>query len=150
MLSYENKRFVEQEIERLEQEPLCRQNVDRLVALYAVHQHAASVHNDAHEQLTLEQAQAWATHMKPYGAKWTPEQIRQVAKAIGMPSDGHEFAAFYAAMHIVYNDYADVAKKHGITSAEFFGEMAKAFLMDADAKDGKIERYQREIAIDHM
>lgn len=53
-------------------------------------------------------------------------------------------------MSVFYNDYADVAKKHGITSAEFFGEMAKAFLMDADARDGKIKQYQREIAIDHM
>lgn len=42
--------------------------------------------------------------------------------------------AWNTAMNMMYSDYCTVATKYGIGSPEFYGDMAKAFLFDKDAK----------------
>ena len=53
---------------------------------------------------------------------------------------------FYAALNMVYSDYAAVAKKMGVDRPEYYAHMAKAFLCDEDAEDGKLVKYKEYIA----
>ena len=48
---------------------------------------------------------------------------------------------FYVALNMMYSDYCKVAEKVGASSLDFYAYMAKAFLDDKDAAEGKIIRY---------
>ena len=37
-------------------------------------------------------------------------------------------------MNMMYSDYCMVASKYGVNNAEFFADMARAFLFDKDAE----------------
>ncbi len=53
---------------------------------------------------------------------------------------------FWAAMNMMYSDYCEVAKKMNVDRPEFYAHMAKAFLMDKDAGEGKLAKYMKYIA----
>ena len=40
-------------------------------------------------------------------------------------------------MNMMYSDYCQVAKRQSVDTPGFYADMAKAFLEDADAADGK-------------
>ena len=48
---------------------------------------------------------------------------------------------FYAVLNAMYSDYSMVLKKYGMSSPEFYADMAKAWLCDKDAKAGKAKLY---------
>lgn len=71
------------------------------------------------------------------GAHWTLEQTTSVAK-----SNGIEFTHFNEydwnyVMNMIYSDYF----KSGGNNTTFYFELAKSFLMDKDAPDGKALKY---------
>ena len=49
---------------------------------------------------------------------------------------------------MMYSDYASVADKYGVSSAKFYGELAKAFLWDPDGPgaEEKLAIYAHKIA----
>lgn len=99
-----------------------------------------------------ETAERWVKGMEgtdpnhPRGGKWTAEALKPLAQKNGFPTDGPEFWEFYAMANAMYSDYAATAKRYGISSPEFYAELARDFIHDADAEPDKVERYYKYIA----
>lgn len=53
---------------------------------------------------------------------------------------------FFVAVNAMYSDYCETAKKIGKDTPEFYAHLARDFLMDTDAKPGKLRRYMTHIA----
>ena len=71
------------------------------------------------------------------GPHWTVEQTNQVVKSIGGSLyDYNEFDWNYV-MNMLYSDYYGL----GNADATFYGKMAKKFLEDKDAPEGKALKY---------
>lgn len=110
--------------------------------------------DESSDKLTRDAAQAWVDSMewtdqmgKPmHGGKWSMAEVKPFAGRMGVPIDGEDFYEFFAMMNAMYADYMPVAKKYGISSPEFYAGMAKAFIDDEDAVDGKVARYRKYIA----
>ena len=74
-----------------------------------------------------------------YGAgHWTPGQISQIRAQKAPECD---FISLFATMNMLYSDYSEVAKKHGVDNTDFYVDMAKAFLEDPDGRPDKISAY---------
>lgn len=103
------------------------------------------------ETFDKEKATKWAQHMKnadgTVGAHWTMAQTDAVAESMNIPHDIPRWA-WGVTMNMMYSDYYDVAMKYGINRPEFYGELAKAFLMDKDAPAPtvKLMEYYENIA----
>lgn len=72
------------------------------------------------------------------GCHWTLEQTQDVAKQRNITCDPNDF---WAVMNMMYSDYCQVAKRQSVDTPGFYADMAKAFLEDADAADGKAYLY---------
>ena len=81
----------------------------------------------------------------PTGGRWTMDELKPLAQKYGIPTDGEAYYEFYAMTNAMYSDYAEVAKKFGISSPEFYACMAKAWRKDKDATDDKTALYYRYI-----
>ena len=56
-------------------------------------------------------------------------------------------SSFWAALCMMYSDYATAASKHGVGGdVDFYIDMACAFLNDKDAPKDKLARYYEHIA----
>lgn len=101
------------------------------------------------KKLTREAAQKWVDGMEYYddtgkkhqGGKWSMTEVKPFAGKMGVPIEGEEFYEFYAMMNAMYADYMAVARKYGVTSPEYYAAMAKAWIDDPDAKEGKTMLY---------
>lgn len=91
----------------------------------------------------LEQAdaEAWVAHMVnedgSTGGHWTMEQTSAVAESLGISWDKITPWCWWVTMCMMYSDYSGVAEKYGVSIAEFYADMACAFLMDKDAPGAK-------------
>ena len=87
-------------------------------------------------------AEDWTRRMKnedgTTGAHWTMEQAEQVMRQHGIQC---EPAEFYAALNMLYSDFCEVFKKHGVNKIDFYADMAKAWLGDKDAVSDKLSAY---------
>lgn len=98
------------------------------------------------EQLTEEMASSWVGKMKnadpehTTGAKWSRETIKPIAAKHGFTTPEKQLE-FWTVMNMMYSDYADIAKKHGVSTLDFFGDMAKAWMKDPDAVKHKTAAY---------
>lgn len=101
------------------------------------------------KKLTREAAQEWVDSMEYFdetgkkhtGGKWGMAEVKPFAGKMGVPIEGEEFYEFYAMMNAMYADYMAVARKFGVTSPEYYAGMAKAWMDDPDAVDGKTMLY---------
>lgn len=111
--------------------------------------HKADKHETAHVEhaahpahLTLEDAKRWTSKMQnadgTKGCHWTLEQTQDVAKQRNITCDPNDF---WAVMNMMYSDYCQVAKRQSVDTPGFYADMAKAFLEDTDAVDGKAYLY---------
>ncbi len=95
-----------------------------------------------HQPLTREKAEAWVAKMEnsdgSTGAHWTMEQTKQLQSQKGI---GLDPIKFWVAMNMMYSDYATAAEKAGVSTADFYADLAKAFLVDKDAMPDKLDRY---------
>lgn len=91
-------------------------------------------------------AEEWTRKMRnsdgSMGPHWKMEQVKQVMQQKGIDKDPIEF---YVTMNMLYSDYGQVAKTHGINSVDFYIDLAKAFLDDPDAGDDKLMKYYEYI-----
>ena len=82
-------------------------------------------------------AEAWCAKMAnedgTTGPHWTMEQTTAVAESVGVVFDQLAPWCWWAAMCMMYSDYCGVASRYGVGTAEFYADMAKAFLFDRDA-----------------
>ena len=94
------------------------------------------------EHLSKADAESWVSRMKnsdgTIGAHWTFEQTQDVAKQRNITCDPNDF---WAVMNMMYSDYCQVAKRQSVDTPGFYADMAKAFLEDTDAADGKAYLY---------
>lgn len=86
-------------------------------------------------ELTPEKAEEWLLNMQneddTKGPHWTMQQTDS------FKPEGIDSHCWDVAMNMMYSDYYDVAMKYGVNTAEFYADMAEAFLMDKDTKQGK-------------
>lgn len=98
-------------------------------------------------ELDKDTAERWVSGMEntdpahPSGGKWSMDELKPLAKKYGIGVDGSRFYEFFAMTNAMYSDYATVAKRFGITSPEFYACMAKAWMDDKDAVEGKTRLY---------
>lgn len=87
-------------------------------------------------------AEKWAKSMHnadgTKGAHWTLEQTHQVMQQHGMQYDPSEF---YVILNAMYSDYYPVAKKYNTNTVDYYVDLAKAWLEDADAVPNKAAAY---------
>ena len=89
-------------------------------------------------RFTRAEADSWNARMVnddgTMGGHWSVAQTTTIAQNMGVSFDHITEYTWNAAMNMMYSDYCTVATKYGIGSPEFYGDMAKAFLFDKDAK----------------
>lgn len=97
-------------------------------------------------KLDEETAHEWMENLRnedgTKGPHWTKEQTTQVMKQKGIDCDPVEF---WVAMNAMYSDYFNVAKKMNVNNVDFYVNMAKAFIDDKDAGEGKLMRYYEAV-----
>lgn len=89
------------------------------------------------KHLTKGTAKKWVREMDPPG-KWTMEQTTQVMHRNEAECNEVDF---FAAMNMMYSDYREVAQEIGQDNPDFYAKLAKAFLCDEDAAEGKLVKY---------
>ena len=72
---------------------------------------------------------------------FTPEKAEKWL--LHMVNEDGTTGAHWSLKDMMYSDYYTVAVKYGVNRPEFYADLAKAFLMDKDAKnpEGKISAY---------
>lgn len=102
---------------------------------------------DRPTHLTLDEAKKWTAKMQnadgTTGPHWTTDQTSAVMSQKGLALDKSDF---FAAINMMYSDYCGVAKTYGIDNANFYADLAAAFLHDKDAVPGKIVKYWDTVA----
>lgn len=102
-------------------------------------------------KIDRETAEKWVSRMRgedasrPTGEKWSAHDLHEMAEKYGIKPDSEKFWEFYAMTNAMYSDYCAVAKKFNITSPEFYGAMAKAWMDDKDAMPNKTALYYEHI-----
>lgn len=99
--------------------------------------------------LTEQQATSWVKSMKhsdgSTGELITMEQAKEWLAKKGY--SGIHLTDFYAMINAMKSDYSGVAKMFNILNDDFYGELAKAFIMDKDAKPYKTSLYREYIVV---
>lgn len=104
------------------------------------------------DTFTREDAETWNAKMLnddgTTGGHWTMEQTNAAAEASGVTFQQITPWAFWAAMNMMYSDYSGVANKYGVSTGEFYADLAKAFLFDRDGgkPEHKLAAYYHGIA----
>lgn len=93
-------------------------------------------------ELTEEMAHEWMHGLHnedgTKGPHWSMDQVKQVMSQKGVKMDPMEF---WVILNAMYSDYCGVLKKHNVNNMDFYVDLAKAWLGDKDAKEGKAARY---------
>ena len=86
-------------------------------------------------------ADRWVEAMQEESGKelWSREEVEKISRKYGM--DDLDKNEFYAVFNAVYTDFCEVAKKWGLDKAEFFADLARAFIEDDDAVGDKVAAY---------
>lgn len=71
------------------------------------------------------------------GPHWSMDQTTSVAESMGMTWEKVSRPCWWITMNMMYSDYCRVAEKYGVSIAEFYADMARAFLMDKDGPGAK-------------
>lgn len=110
-----------------------------------------SMNDGSSPRLTREMAEEWVNSLenddedRPKGGVFTMDKAKELAKKVGVKTEGQKFIDFYAIINALYSDYSKVAEKFDVETPEFFACMAKAWLDDEDAVKNKAAMYYRYI-----
>lgn len=89
-----------------------------------------------------EMAKEWTRGLKnedgSSGPHYTTEQAKSLMAQVRMEGEPMEF---WAVLNSMYSDYCKVLKKFGLDRPEVYAELAKAWLDDKDAVEGKAAAY---------
>lgn len=88
--------------------------------------------------LTKEMAEDIVHEMKPFGERWSYDQIRDIQNEYGLDARTEDI---YIVMNAAYNDYKNIFNEDVQTYVRF----AMDFINDEDAKKGKVFIYFTEI-----
>lgn len=94
-------------------------------------------------KLTHETAEEWMHGLKnedgTTGPHWSLEQAKQVMAQKGVTGEPLEF---WVVMNMLYSDYCKALKKYGMgDKLDLYVDLAKAFIDDKDAGEGKVGKY---------
>lgn len=89
--------------------------------------------------LTKEMAEEKVHKMQPAGEHWNIETTTEVKKEYGLNDISD--VDFYIVMNMAYNDYKEVFGD----DIEMYVKYSKAFILDEDAKEGKVFTYFMKI-----
>lgn len=89
--------------------------------------------------LTEEMAEEKVFNMKPDGQHWSIDETTTVKAQAGLSSISP--VDFYIVMNMAWNDYKDIFGDN----LDMYINYSKAFILDQDAKDGKVFTYFTEI-----
>lgn len=100
-------------------------------------------HEKQHEYgpVTEAKARKWVRKMSA-GEKFPTDHTEQQRNALCPDCDKWEY---YTAMNAMYSDHCETARKIGQDKVEFYGLLAKDFLMDDDAGPHKLQKYMEHI-----
>ena len=140
---------LEREIEWIKTCPATRENMRCYAALLTIRHRIGEDRKEEkrepHEHhLTMDDARRWAEKMKnadgSSGPHWTIAQTEQVKRENGMRCNAAEF---FAIMNAIYSDFCEALEECGIqrTDTACYAKLARAWLMDEDAEEGKAKRY---------
>lgn len=105
--------------------------------------------SDSHDKLDKQTAMEWVESMEDSvgvrGGKYTWHQAQQMGQQVGMHGE-EQMIEFYAIVNAMYSDYSQAAKKFGVDKPDFYACLAKAFIEDKDAVEGKVYKYYECIA----
>lgn len=110
-----------------------------------------SMNDGSSPRLTREMAEEWVNSLenddedRPKGGVFTMDKAKELAKKVGIKTEGQKFIDFYAIINALYSDYSKVAEKFDVETPEFFACLAKAWLDDEDAVKNKAAMYYRYI-----
>ena len=94
---------------------------------------------DVAYEIKHDEAKKIVVDMKPFGEHWTYDQVKSYIEQKGIYNC---YTKYYMVMNMVYNDYYDVAVNYGHQDdADFFFQLAHAFINDEDAKPHKVVKY---------
>ncbi len=85
--------------------------------------------------LNQKMAEKIVNNMRPYGMKWTIDEIDQIKRQYGF--DNLRTVDTYIVMNSAYNDFQDIFGD----KIEMYIRYARDFIEDEDAKDGKVFLY---------
>lgn len=94
-----------------------------------------------HHDFTEADAKDWIAHMTP-PARWRMEDTTAAMKKQGYNCDPVEF---YVVMNALFSDYGKTVIKYGADKVELWADLAYDFIHDAEAVDGKVGKYWRDI-----
>ena len=142
-------------IKRLEAEPSSWKNYERLSILYAIRSQlnlTASAEKSLTRRdvllrwkmdFTKAEAEKWAAGLEnadgTTGPHWPMEQTTALAESMGLSWDQISPWCWWVTMNMMYSDYGSVAIHYGVSTVEFFAELAQAFLFDKDGPGPKAE-----------
>lgn len=90
---------------------------------------------------TEQDAAAWSAMLRnedgTTGPHWAVDQTTAIAESMGMTWEKVSRPCWWITMNMMYSDYSGVAEKYGVSIAEFYADMARAFLMDKDGPGAK-------------
>jgi hypothetical protein len=124
-------------MELLDEAPMTCANLEKFVLLARTMKYMGKVRRE----FTEEDAREWAMHMNP-PARWTMDQTTAVMQQRGY---NHKPCEFWVVMNMLASDYGKTAAKYGVDKPEFWADLTCDFISDADAVDGKVGRYWRDI-----
>lgn len=92
-------------------------------------------------ELDRETVEAWMRGMVnsdgSTGPRWSMEQTASLAEELGISRETISPWCWWAAVNMMWSDYAEVASKFSVSSPDFFAELARAFLLDPDGPGPK-------------
>lgn len=113
----------------------------------------SDMHHDC--RLSPEEIKCWNENMitkcvdgsEMMGGFWSEEKTTELAASLGVCFEHFTAAEWNVTCNMIHSDYSAVAKMSGLDTPKFYGEMAKAFLIDADGGKPceKLCRYYRHI-----
>ena len=89
--------------------------------------------------ISEEMAEDWVENMQPYHLHWTKEQTDSVMKQYAPSVKSLDW---FVVLNMMYNDYRDVLETDEVDT---YAKLAKGWLMDIDAKEGKLYYYYKNI-----
>lgn len=90
-------------------------------------------------EMDKQTAEQIVTNMRPYGQRWSHNEIRNYVLERGVPEE--KVCDYYLVMNMCYNDYRRTAEKYGYDRPEFYYDLACDFINDEDGKGHKVAKY---------
>lgn len=85
--------------------------------------------------LNREMAEEIVSKMRPYQKKWDIEQTKHIQEEMNL--DNINPIDFFVVINMAYNDYENIFRD----DIEMYAKFAEDFIMDEDAKEGKVFLY---------